>query len=366
MNGPGDCAGRLARPATAAGVLLVLLVLFWPLAALAAAEDWRDVLERTTERSRERAYAGEVLWVSYMAGRPYLTRADVRNEPGAGLVVDSEGGLTLQVDDAGGDVVHHGEGWSLALPDATLATGDPISDLEDKYEVRIAATERLLDRRCTRIDIRRREDAALRERLWIDDRSGLLLRRETYSGDEVVRLVSYLSLDLQPPSRDGHPAPDERPPLDERGHGAASVDDGGLDALREAGWTVPEDLPGDYQLVSAYAVAAEDSQPLHVVYGDGLYAVSVFQQEGQPDWQAMPAGAQRLEDVEGEVYAWPGAIPQRYVWTVDGRTWSVVTDAPSDDLRAILDELPQPHSPGLLERLGRGLGRLWSWVSPWG
>ncbi|CAN5899243.1 hypothetical protein BH23ACT8_BH23ACT8_06010 [soil metagenome] len=387
---------RAARLGASPVALLALLLPLCSLTATAAdgrvtevaTDDWREVLERAAEMARTKAYAGELLWVNYADDRPYVTRAAVRNTPRGGLVVDSEGGPTVeldavedsapggrvsdvQVEDSapGGRVSDVQKGWALTLPDVGSAPGGA-DLLEAKYDVSLAADDRLLDRRCRTLEIRRNDDGTLRERLWVDDRSGLLLRRETYDGTgEVVRLVTYLSLDL----RDVHPggrraSRTEPSALPERSHAVTRVDDRGLAALREAGWTVPETLPGGFQPVGVFAVAAEESQPLQLVYRDGLYAVSLFQQAGTPDWSSLPAGAEKLDDfggLEGPVYAWPGAIPQRYVWTTGGRTWSLVSDAPADELEAIVAGLPQPEAPGFWERVGRGLGRLWSAVSPW-
>ncbi|CAN5184481.1 hypothetical protein BH20ACT8_BH20ACT8_04180 [soil metagenome] len=373
---------RAARLGASPVALLALLLPLCSLTATAAdgqvtgvaTDDWREVLERAAEMARTKAYAGELLWVNYADDRPYVTRAAVRNTPKGGLVVDSEGGPTVELDAVedsapGGRVSDVQEGWALTLPDVGSAPGGA-DLLEAKYDVSLAADDRLLDRRCRTLEIRRNDDGTLRERLWVDDRSGLLLRRETYDGTgEVVRLVTYLSLDL----RDVHPggrraSRTEPSALPERSHAVTRVDDRGLAALREAGWTVPETLPGGFQPVGVFAVAAEESQPLQLVYRDGLYAVSLFQQTGTPDWSSLPAGAEKLDDfggLEGLVYAWPGAIPQRYVWTTGGRTWSLVSDAPADELEAIVAGLPQPEAPGFWERVGRGLGRLWSAVSPW-
>jgi sigma-E factor negative regulatory protein RseB len=335
----------------------------------AATDGWREVLKRAAEMARTEAYAGELLWVIYAGDRPYVTRAAVRNTPRGGLVVDAEGGPTVELDAPGGRVSDVQEGWALTLPDVGAAP-DGADLLEAKYDVSLAADDRLLDRRCRTLEIRRNDDGTLRERLWVDNRSGLLLRRETYDGDgEVVRLVAYLSLDLRAVHPGGrHASRTESSALPERSHAVTRVDDRGLAALREAGWTVPEALPGGFQPVGVFAVAAEESQPLQLVYHDGLYAVSLFQQTGTPDWSSLPAGAEELDGfggLDGPVYAWPGAIPQRYVWTTGGRTWSLVSDAPADELEAIVAGLPQPEAPGFWERVGRGLGRLWSAVSPW-
>jgi hypothetical protein len=128
---------------------------------------------------------------------------------------------------------------------------------------------------------------------------------------------------------------------------------------------VPEDLPGGYLTDGSFAVSAEQTQPLQTVYSDGLYTVSLFEQRGSLDPSTLPEGA-TLSDVYGfETYTWKGAVPQRVVWEADGSTWSLVGDAPPDEFAAIVRSLPAPQRDGFIDRMRRGLGRLWAWVSPW-
>lgn len=329
------------------------------LAGPALAEDvWRELLTATADATRSSTYAGEALWITFGAGGPYVGTASVTGT-GTGRVVVEASDRHLAEAEAGAG---GGQVEALPLPAVLDDPGERLGVLGRNYEVSVEGRERLMDRRSTVLVLHRRDSGMLRERLWIDEASKLLVRRETYDEEgSLLRLGAFLSLDLAPhPPRSGG-ADDV-----ERDEGPVPLDAGDLDALREAGWTIPDELPPGYEPVAAYTLAEEDGQPLQLVYTDGLYTVSVFQQAGTADLSALPPGAEHVEDVPGEVYEWPGAVPSRLVWAAHERTWSLVGDAPPDDLRTMAAALPAEDGPGLFERLRRGFSRLWSTLSEWG
>lgn len=328
---------------------------------------WRPVLLRAAEAAQQRRFSGEALTIVWSGELEQVSMARVRRDRDA-LTVSSADRFTMRMGDRGGDMVDHRQGWLAPLPGVEVGgPAEAVRALEHKYEIALAGEDRLLDRPSTRLEIRRRADGSLRERLWVDDDSGLVLRRESYEGaDQRLRLMTYLSLDLRPtvvaraPSR---AARDETSPsLEQRTQQVSDVDGASLSALRRAGWTVPAELPGSYAPVGVYAVDGADGQPLQVVYGDGLYTMSLFQQRGRPDWSSLPDGAQPAEDVDWPAYEWPGAVPRRLVWEASGTTFSLVGDAPPEEFMAMAETLPRPQTPSLLRRLRRGLTRLFAWM----
>jgi negative regulator of sigma E activity len=358
------------------GVIGVLLTVVLALSATsAAAQDWQEVMDRAAQVARSASYEGEALLLSVSDERPHLSRVKVRHVPADGLVIGGDEGAQLLLGADGGGFVDQVDA-AVPLPRIELGSGDDLRRLEEKYDVVVAGVEHLMNRACTMVEIRRRADGDLRERLWFDDESGLLVRRETFEGEpEPVRMAAYLSLDLDArrvqasaarAAKEGGAAlrSDE-----EAARGSARkvldpLEEREVTALREAGWFVPDALPDGYGRLGTFTVDAGTSHPLQLVYGDGLYVVSVFQQHGTPDWSSLPAGASRVDALDFEAYEWPGAVPQRLVWETDGRTWSVVGDAPPGELLSLAAALPRDTAPGLLERLRRGLGRLWGWVTP--
>ncbi len=342
-------------------------------------EEWRELLRRAREAADEWSWSGEVLMATWEGGEPAVSILDVSHGAGGALVLAAEQDFTMRLGDAGGQLVDHDEGWLMPLP--ASAASSAASRLVRKYIVRVVGGDQTLTRPATRLEIYRRDDGSLRERLWVDDATGLLLRRETYDGAERrLRLAAYLSLELGvsegSAGDESDPVGDEmalaRPGgsgrdagLRERAHGAMTVGVDGLTTLEAAGWSVPPELPGGYRAIGGYVVSGERSQPLHLVYSDGLYSVSLFQQRGDADWDSLPGGAARAEGLDWHAYEWPGAVPRRLAWEAQGSTFVLVGDAPPVEFVRIAEALPHPAAPGLLQRVARGVGRLWSWVAPW-
>lgn len=326
---------------------------------------WRAVMLRAWEAALERRYSGEALSIVWAGDAPTVTLSRVMRDRDA-LTVSAQDRMTVEVGIGPGDPAEQREGWLAPLP---AVHGDEpaaaVRALEHKYHVTVAGTERILDRRCTKLEVHRRDGASLRERLWVDEDSGLVLRRESYEGAEHrLGLMTYLSLDVQPTglALAGPRASRGQVlrPVQRREPAARPLDDVALTALRQAGWTVPPTLPGDYEPVGVYAVDGRDGQPLHVVYTDGLYMLSLFQEQGHPDWDSLPEGATRAEGIGWHAYEWPGAVPRRLVWEASGTTFSLVGDVPPEEFQAIADALPRPRAPSVVDRLRRGLSRLLS------
>lgn len=329
------------------------------------ARTWRAVMLRAWDAAQERRYSGEALSIVWSGDTPRVTLSRVIRDRDV-LAVSAHDRMTVQVGIGPEEPADQREGWFAPLP--AVHGREPaaaVRAMADKYDVTVAGAERVLDRRSTRLEVHRRDGASLRERLWVDDDSGLVLRRESYEGAErPLGLMTYLSLDVQPAGEVPAGVRASRGqvlrPLPQQAPEARPVDEAALSALRQAGWTVPPTLPGDYELVGVYAVDGRDGQPLHVVYTDGLYVLSLFQERGHPDWDSLPEGAARAEGLDWHAYEWPGAVPRRLVWEASGTTFSLVGDVPPEEFETIADALPRPRAGSVVDRLRRGLSRLLS------
>jgi sigma-E factor negative regulatory protein RseB len=227
--------------------------------------------------------------------------------------------------------------------------------LAGHYEVTMAGSQRYDGRVTTVLEARRPDVSgagAVAGRFWIDNRTGMVLRRDVL--DErgaVVRTTSFGSLNVG--------APRTVPPTPSR-----VIDEQWLDAMRAQGWPVRSSLPGGLDLFDARLHDVVDDGVLQLSYSDGLSTVSLFVQSGELPEE--PAGTPRPLDGGGTVWV-TGGSPERLVWSGDGRTWTMLSDAPDSVVAAALGALP--HTPSRSgdsapRRVWRGMAVVGGWLNP--
>jgi hypothetical protein len=318
-----------------------------------AAEGVDAALARAIAATDEVPHEGTVTVVSFGEDGPRISQLQVtRHDDTVRLTRDGEDRFEVgRVD---------GKGF-LRSSDALLRLGgveSPLAQLDrlrEKYQARLGDEVEIDTGRAHVLHLLERDTGVRRENLYLDDDTGLVVRRETFgiAGDP-VRLVAYTDLEVAPgeieaPAGEG---------VDVRDHAHAGVDDVALD-----GADVPHRLPGGYELLEATAVEAA-TPAIHLLYGDGLYSLSLFVQEGRLASAAV-AGARPLTTADGgTVWRWPGSEPRRVVWTGEGRTFTVLSDAPTDELLEVVAGLPVDPPPSILDRLHRGITRVGNWLIP--
>ena len=110
----------------------------------------------------------------------------------------------------------------------------------------------------------------------------------------------------------------------------------------------PETLADGYQRMGIY----KNDSVLHVLYSDGVYDLSLFQQQGRLRGSDLPGKGER-ESVRGATgwrYPWPGG--QLVVWSTGGRVFTAVSDAPVDQVLTAVRSLPKVPG-GELSLLGK-------------
>jgi hypothetical protein len=291
--------------------------------------------------------------VSFTDDGPRVAELDVTVESGEVVlrepvrVLIGSAGLTEHLLDA--DAGHR-------VPTAPL--GLDVEAILDRWEVEVLPSVELDTGPATPIQMVRAHGAAIHEVLYVDRATGIAVRRETRDAEgDVLRVVAYTWLHAAPHAADGSgdtaahaethdPSPD----------GALAAQ---LAAASEHGFVVDRGLGAGFELV---AVRVEESMAV-ARYGDGLSVLSIYQQHGSLDADALEGAAVR--HVAGrDVFSWPGREPVRYVWTGDDRTWIAVSDAPAPVIEGALASLPgdlvghdAPH------RLRRGLDRVWDFLT---
>lgn len=225
--------------------------------------------------------------------------------------------------------------------------------LSERYLVDRGASVRLDTGPAVPLTLTSRDDGVRREVLHLDEDTGLVVRRETFRGDgRLTRVVAYTDLDVTR-SADGlgTPVADGREVIERSTSPEARA------ALLADGFDVPTHLPGGYRLVDAVRVRDTSWPTCHLVYSDGLYTVSVFQERGSLDRSAL-GDAHRVADADGGVrWRWRGTEPRRLVWAADGLTVTSLSDAPRDRLYEAIVAFPADPAPAWWERVWQGLTR---------
>ncbi len=210
------------------------------------------------------------------------------------------------------------------------------------------------DRQAQIVELRQ-PDGSLAARFWLDTETKLPLRREIFdSGARMISEDAFINLRLGSSGLRGMPATDARP-------WSPRLDQAQIARLRMQGWPVPAELPGNLLLVAAHQTHAAVGPVIDLDYSDGLSVVSIFLQRGQlqgtlPGW--------RETRLQGHPVYSTNPNLRSVAWSAHGFVYTVIAEAPPATVDQIVDALPHDAGPGFWGRIGRGLGRLVSWVNP--
>lgn len=280
--------------------------------------------------ARSAAFSATVA-VEWVDGRGrHTTTVDVR--AGGGLV------RVADASPAGDESVALGHGWLLVSrsePGAAPGTLPPA--VERKYDVERQEGPVVAGRPTTMTVLR--AGGEIRERLAVDETSGLVLRREVFGPDDrPVRTVTVTALDDGPAAAvtddDGGPP---------SGGDAVAVDPGELPSL----YRNPEELAGGYRRVATF----RRDRVVHVLYSDGLHGLSLFLQPGSLSRQGLPAGAAPAEVVGAGAlrYTWAGG--EIVTWASGPVVRTLVGDAAGAEVLAAAASVPPTPARSLMERV---------------
>ena len=192
-------------------------------------------------------------------------------------------------------------------------------------------------------------------RFWVDRTTGMVVRRDVFDEQgALLRRTELLGVRIAPLvlATVGAAQPD-----------GAHLDEVALADLQQRGWYVPSWLPGDLELYDARQL---DHGVIQLAYSDGLSTLSLFAQRGE-----RPPSASGVVRAIGGAQVWiSDSEPERMVWTADGCTWTLVSDADPQLIDEVVAAMPHHGRPaaqaGLMTRLWRGLNRVGSWLNPFG
>jgi hypothetical protein len=246
----------------------------------------------------------------------------------------------VEVEHTGGMMMIAGTGSDVVIGDGKVAmdgaegvtlSGWTAGAAGDKYTTGEVVDVTRLGRPAHSVTVY--EDATLRARIVFDAATWAPLAIEIFDGDETLfRFAAFTEFDAAP----------RRVFTAIRDHG----DDVYEVVPRSAGSSLPADA-GGYRQLDSYIGSDGVFQSF---YGDGLFSFSVFvlpADAGQPDM------AQAVETVlAGERYM--VLVEPHDVWVSWQRGsvgYVLVGDLPPDHLELVLEALPRPKRPNLLQRL---------------
>jgi hypothetical protein len=276
-----------------------------------------------------------------------VTWSDAQGEHRSEVFVRSAGGVLALGDrpqvimDDDRRFVRAPDGWVAVWGDEVQPDVPPASA---KWELAVREGPTVAGRPTRQVDATDRDDGVVRERLYLDVATGLLLRREQLDqrGD-AVRAVGFTRIG-EPADPFFGDAPAEAP----RSPGRSTSREPHV--LEEV--TAPFRAPGiagdRFELVGRYD---EPDDTVHLFYSDGLFSVSVFEQEGELDDGGLPAGAEprSVDGRDVHQYRTPGGFV--LVWESGDVVYTTVSDAPLDQLDAVVADFGPDDSPSALTRV---------------
>lgn len=294
-------------------------------------------LEKMAEAQRATYRARQL--VVYLGFPQSAAVLEVRSTPG-GTFIRAESGhdVTRVWRDPGRGLVWGGR---LRIDDATPPRVPlDLDDVMEKYDVRAGEPQYLLGVTVVPLELLRRKDRRLVERLWINPDTGVVYRRELFGPEgDVVGMSTILDMRWGESVR---PEPFEgRPPAQ-------------VESRRTAG--APAELAYGYRLVSSHRMRAGGRTATQWVYSDGLHALSVFRAQGS---MRRPEHYRSVR--VGDAKVWVGPGPATWAWEGGRASWVVVAEEPQLDPGEVTKPFPR-GGQSTVAKMGAWWARAAHWV----
>lgn len=304
-------------------------------------------LRRALAAPQRLGYVGVLVIRSIDAGGTASFRIEVRHVPGQGTRFD----VLRQNGKVRGESFITEPRVGSGEP-----TGKPLDALAAAYDLHAEGRQEIGGRTATVVSAS--QHGQVTARFWIDVRTGLLLQRALYADGQLVRWSGYSSIDVDRHGFMPHLPPELAAPE------TTVLSKTAAPALNDLGWTCPQSLTPRFQLTLLHQVDI-DGGVMRAEYTDGLSNISVFEERGSLDTSALHDFHGVL--VAGNLVYVKAGLPMLAVWESGGTVFTVVTDAPRAMADALISRLPHAASQeqsGVVTRIGHGLSRLVSTVSP--
>ncbi|PZS33147.1 MAG: hypothetical protein DLM59_06910 [Pseudonocardiales bacterium] len=296
------------------------------------------LLRRAAAAGANQAYSGTQFVTSWSTAGTSSVVVDLQHLPGHGVLARLSGANAARPAD-----------------DQAAAALDPraLAVLERYYALSVTdQPSQCAGHPAEVVEARPRGSSAVVGRFWLDQLSGLVLRRELYDrSGRTVRAAAFVNVAMSVPQP--WAAPSQAAARDTGASlGAPEIAD-----LRRAGWQAPE-RAGGLELFDARSHLGV----LHLSYTDGLFAVSVFSQPGRLNPDSIK-GWQPVRLAGTPVWTRPG-LSGRVVWSQGGWVHTAVADAPDAVVTATVAAFTGSARESFGHRIRRGLARMGSWVDP--
>jgi hypothetical protein len=292
-----------------------------------------DPLARAQKALQRLTFTGHVMLSWTIAGKKDKVGINVEGAKGVLYVNGGKGGVSLVADSKERMVHHPGGDWTLLWPSG-LGPGSAPSPTK-KYVVRTSAGPVMLGRKTSQVELS--HAGVVRERLYLDDATGLVLRREQLDPSGAVRrqvrfdaLQIGAKVPVSPPQSSGSSAPKRVK----------------ISRLSSA-YRVPSGLAGGYERTGTF----KSSGTVHALYSDGLYGLSVFEQPGRLDTRSLPAGRAAVAVGGAHGWHWTWAGGDVVLWETGRTVYTAVGDGPYSDLLDAARSLPGDRELSTFGRL---------------
>ena len=247
--------------------------------------------------------------------------------------------------------VHAPDGWQTVWGQDVQAD---VPAASAKWKLTVRDGPEVAGRATREIDAADRGDGRVRERLYVDVSTGLLLRREQLDRrGRTVRAVGFTSIG-EPAGTFLGEAPANVPRVPQR---STSRQPHVLEDV-SAPYRAPGTAGDRFRLVGRYD---ESGNTLHLFYSDGLFSVSVFEQQGELDWSGLPSGGEprTVAGRDARQYRTSGGVVT--VFQAGDVVYTTVSDAPIDQVDTVLDDFNPSGSPGIVQRVTDFVAGPFSW-----
>jgi sigma-E factor negative regulatory protein RseB len=326
-------------------------------------------LRRSIRAGRDLAFTGTEVVSTWRPGGVSTRVLDL---------VQRAGGIrTVRAHDAGAPSV---TALGATQPGLTVLSERALAALAAGYDLRTGGVGRVAGRSASVVVAAR--DGREVARIWLDERTGLLLRQDMLDGagrryrTAALAGLNFSGVSAAVPAGTVTPMPLNLPvgssvrtisrtalspavgePVDPWDDVVSAAE---LSELRADGWPCPAQLPVGFVLLDARRANVEAGRSaVHLTYGDGLSAISVFLQRGRLDRARMTGLTQRKWG-DTDVYLRAGP-PQVMVWQGGATVITVVGDVEPNDLERTLSALPRQPNRGTLDSLQQRMGTALAW-----